>query len=213
MSTRSLFLGIVVILTAGTAAWFLVESGRVSSPFDGERGVSSNAPGATLPDGVRLQDDRTVLEVGPEPADALEPGDVAPSFELESLHQGTFELDHYRGRIVVLNFWATWCEPCRDEMPDLVMAQDALADDGVIFAGVSIDEEGREVVARFHETFPVDYPLLLNGLDVARQYGAHYVVPTTFVINRRGEIADRLEGAVTLERLLPRLREHVRQEN
>lgn len=211
MSNRDLFLGVVVILIVGAVAWLLVQPDDTLLTVNDEAQVASNVPAGNLPDDLVMEDDRAILEAEPDPMNRIALGDVAPDFELESLQNGSFVLDEQRGNVVVLNFWATWCEPCRDEMPDLVMAQDSLTGAGVVFAGVSIDEEGREIVAPFHETFPVDYPLLLDGFEVAQEYGAHYVVPTTIVIGRDGYIVDRLEGAVTLEEFLPRLREHARK--
>lgn len=204
MSNRSLFLGIAVILAAGAAAWLLVRP-------EGATRDTSRSPGITVPEGMRLESDRAVRDTRPDSMHTLDPGEVAPNFKLESLLGDSLELTAQRGRVVVLNFWATWCQPCREEMPDLHMTQNALEAAGVIVVGISLDEEGRDVVAPFHETFPVDYPLLLDGLDVARLYGAHYVVPTTFVIGRDGRVVHRFEGALTFEELLPRVRELAQQ--
>lgn len=211
MSTRALFLGMLAIVVAGGIAWYILrpDVGEVGPPSADEPAAAAPDPrlyGGTADTGRRVERPRA-----PSGRRILGAGEEAPDFELETLVSGSFRLTEHRGRLIVLNFWATWCEPCRDEMPDLVRVRDSLAHAGVLVAGISIDEEGRDVVEPFHETFPVDYPLLLNGLEVARAYGAHYVVPTTFVVDRTGRIAERFDGAVTIETLLPRLRAHLQQ--
>lgn len=211
MSTRALFLGMLAIVVAGGIAWYILrpDVGEVGPPSADE--PAPGAPDARSYGGTADTGPRAEMPRAPSERRILGAGEEAPDFELETLEGGSFRLTEHRGRLIVLNFWATWCEPCRDEMPDLVRVRDSLAHAGVLVAGISIDEEGRDVVEPFHETFPVDYPLLLNGLEVARAYGAHYVVPTTFVVDRTGRIAERFDGAVTIETLLPRLRAHLQQ--
>lgn len=214
MSTRSLFLGILLILAAGTAAWLylrpdvplLPNASSEDPPPPAAEGLTSARPDSMIVEGDRARPAET-----PATMDVLEPGDAAPNFTLASLRGARFELAEHRGEVVVLNFFATWCEPCHEEMPDLQMTYDSLAGAGVSVVGISIDDEigGREAVARFQNAYPVDFPLLLNGVDVARRYGAHYVVPTTYVVDRDGRVADRLLGSVTYTDLVARLRSHL----
>ncbi|MEX0601421.1 MAG: redoxin domain-containing protein [Rhodothermales bacterium] len=191
---RKLAVGMLLLLSVGAAAWLVLRSEPLHLPADAPTQSAKERP-----------------RVAAERVPAVRIGDVAPNFTLQTLHAGAFELSDHRGGVVLLNFWATWCAPCRDEMPDLVMLQDSLDDQGLVVVGVSLDEEGRDVVADFYQTFPVDYPLLIDGLSVAREYGAHHVVPTTYVVDREGHVADRFEGAMTIEELLPRMRRHVQQ--
>lgn len=218
MTTRSLFISITAILALGTLLWLIVTP---DLPFDTSvsPAIDSLAEtdtvggeyvafvGAKPPDSMIVEGDRARLAEPAASMRLLESGDVAPVFQLETLDGGTFDLGDHLGDVVVLNFWASWCEPCHDEMPDLQMASEALSGQGVTFAGISMDEEGRAAVQAFHDAYPVDFPLLVDGLGVAREYGAHYVVPTTYVIDRDGLIADRFFGAVEVKEFLPRLRE------
>ena len=203
MRTRDFFFGIILILFVGALAWLVLRSGPSTEPVQ-PRPSTLEPPAVARP-----ADENDVLSnAQPDSSAIVAVGAAAPDFELETLQGDVFRLSEQRGRVVLLNFWATWCAPCREEMPDLVMLADSLPD--LVVAGVSLDEEGREIVAEFHETFPVDYPLLLDGLDVARRYGAHFVVPTTYVVDRDGDVVERYFGAVTIEEVLPALRRRVR---
>lgn len=206
MSVRALAIGIVLILAAGVATWLLWPEGENPLP------ALSNEPSDTaleaVPPDTAFQLPDADIQGAPNPEAAmLEIGATAPDFQLERLDGGTFSLSSHRDRLVLLNFWATWCAPCRDEMPDLQQIYDELAGEGLLVVGVSLDEDGRAVVREFHQTFPVEYPLLLNGLSVATRYGADYAVPTTYIIDREGRIADRHVGAITKDDYLPRIRE------
>lgn len=192
MSNRTLIVGVVVVLAVGVAVWLLLRS-----PDD--------RSAAHLADGSAAVEDTVPPQRDPQPTPGnrgavrpmLEVGQTAPNFELERLDDGSFSLEDHEGEVVLVNFWATWCAPCREEMPDLQQLWDAYGDEGLLVVGVSLDENGRSVVEEFHQTFPVEYPLLLNGRQVAAEYGADQVVPTTFLIGRDGRVAARHIGAVT----------------
>lgn len=193
MSNRALVVGIVVVLAVGGVGALLMRTGDNGDASD-ELSYRPE-PGDTLPPAP--------IAPPPDVDDHLPPmlevGAAAPDFELTRLDGDTFSLQGHRDRIVLLNFWATWCEPCRDEMPDLQQLWEAYRDDGLLVIGISLDEGGRSVVEEFHQTFPVEYPLLLNGSAVAAEYGADRFVPTTFVIGRDGRILERHIGAITRE--------------
>ncbi len=128
---------------------------------------------------------------------------LAPDFALPSLAGDTLRLSDDRGKIVVLNVWATWCAPCRKETPDFVKLQREFAAAGVQFIGVSIDEEGFDVVRPFAEEFQVNYPLVVDDGTFQSLYREITAVPTTFLINRIGEIWAYMPGALSLESLRP----------
>lgn len=130
----------------------------------------------------------------------------APDFALPDLEGTTRTLDEWAGQVVVLNFWATWCGPCKDEIPEFIRLQDELGPDGVQFVGIALDEEGAPLVRPFSADLGINYPILLDDTVVSEAYRGHYVVPTTYIIDRQGHMRHRYIGAVTFETLEPMLR-------
>lgn len=132
---------------------------------------------------------------------------MAPDFELPRLGGGTLRLRDYRGRVVLLNFWATWCPPCRAEIPDLVALQAALEDEGLTTIGVSLDEGGFKAVRPFAASHEINYPLVVDDGAVAAAFGSLYGLPTTLVIDKRGRIVRRVIGLFPVEEMRPVLEE------
>jgi peroxiredoxin len=125
----------------------------------------------------------------------LRSGAAAPDFELPTLAGGFDGLDRYRGRVVFVNFWATWCTPCREEAPALQRLREALHGSGFEVLAVSIDEPGaRQKVEGFAREFGLDFPILLD--PERRVYGAYqaYGVPETFLIDKGGRVIERFIG-------------------
>ena len=119
-------------------------------------------------------------------------------------------LSQWRGKVVVVNFWATWCAPCREEVPAFVRLQEQYAPQGVQFVGIAIDQ--RDKVASFAREIGINYAILLGGIDtidLTRKTGYRVgALPFTLVLDRQGEIATRELGVVReadLERLLQKL--------
>jgi peroxiredoxin len=129
----------------------------------------------------------------------------APDFTLPSLGGGELSLSDYRGKIVVLNFWATWCGPCRDEMPAFVRMQNEYGSRGVQFIGVSIDSGAFEAIADFAQEFGANYPLAHDNMTVYDSYEGTTAVPTTYLITRKGEIWFYMPGPLSREALAPAL--------
>lgn len=131
----------------------------------------------------------------------------APDFALPTLAGETLRLSDLRGQVVVLNFWATWCAPCREEIPAFVRLQDDYRSRGVAFVGVSLDEEGAAVVRPFAEAFGINYPIAFDDGAVARQYEGSAGLPTTYFITREGRIRRYMPGALSYEAAVPVLEE------
>lgn len=139
------------------------------------------------------------------PSTVGEPMGPAADFSGTLLDGTPFRLADYAGQVVVLNFWATWCPPCHAETPGFVRLQRDLEIRGVQFVGVSVDVEGAEVVGPFAERYGVNYPMVLHGQSVGARYGGISAYPTTFVIDRAGQIRLRHEGFLLASALRPTL--------
>jgi thiol-disulfide isomerase/thioredoxin len=123
--------------------------------------------------------------------------------------QGTLQhVEQWRGRVLVVNFWATWCAPCREEIPAFVRLQDSHRARGVLFVGIAIDQP--ENVVRFAREFRMNYPVLVGGLgalDLLRQAGNQAgVLPYTVVIDRHGRLVSQHVGEMKSEQLEALLR-------
>ncbi len=131
---------------------------------------------------------------------AAREGRLAPDFVLPTLDGGTVRLSDFRGRWVLLNFWASWCGPCRAETPELQLRAEREAASGLAVIGVNLQETD-EAARRFAAEFAVSYPIALDREgSVAQGYGVA-ALPVTFVIDPEGRIAAIERGQVTAERL------------
>ncbi len=119
---------------------------------------------------------------------------VAPDWRLTSLDGKAIKLSDFKGKVVVLNFWATWCPPCRREIPDFVALQKQYADKGLVIIGVSLDEGGAAVVKPFVKKIGINYPVVMGDQKTIAAYGGIQVVPTTFIIDKTGKVAAQHEG-------------------
>lgn len=114
---------------------------------------------------------------------------AAPDFALKDADGRTVRLSDYRGKVILLDFWATWCGPCKIEIPWFVDFERKHKDRGFAVIGVSMDEEGWEVVKPFASKMGVNYRVLLGDDATAQLYGGVEALPTTFLIDREGRIA------------------------
>lgn len=125
-------------------------------------------------------------------------GDVrgvpAPNFDLASLDGKRVKLSDYRGKVVLLNFWATWCSPCKTEMPWFVDLQKKYGNDGLVVLGVAMDDSSTSRIAEFASEVGVNYPILLGNDQISDDYGNVQYLPTTFYIDRDGKIVDKGTG-------------------
>ena len=130
------------------------------------------------------------------PADAGTIGSKAPEFALQDLSGKTVRLSDYAGKVVVVDFWVTWCGPCRAEVPDFVRLQSKYRGQGLVILGLSLDENGEKLVRDFAREYGVNYPMLLASPETARRYGGIVGIPTTFVLDRKGRITQKFIGQV-----------------
>jgi len=131
------------------------------------------------------------------PAASPAPGSAAPEFVLQDLKGRPIQLSKLRGRVVVVNFWATWCGPCRMEIPGFVKVYEKYREKGLEIVGISINDAGLEVVRDFVAKNSINYPVALDTGQVAQRYGGITRIPTTFIIDRQGRIAkDQILGAM-----------------
>ncbi len=125
---------------------------------------------------------------------AAEIGEKAPDFSLLNLSQKKVRLSDYRGKVIILDFWDTWCSPCRMEIPDFVELQKEWADKGVQIIGVAFGRQGLKAVKSFARKYKMNYPVLLCDELTLRKYGPIRGIPTTFVIDREGKIYRKYIG-------------------
>ncbi len=120
----------------------------------------------------------------------------APDFTLKDINGNDVSLKDYKGKLVFVNFWATWCGPCRAEIPAFVDLIDTYGKDGFAILGISVDSP-RDIkkIPAFMEQMKMNYPVLLATEKVRMEYGGISSIPTTFVINREGKVLGRIVGA------------------
>ena len=118
----------------------------------------------------------------------------APDFTLESLDGKSVRLSDLRGKAVLLNFWATWCGPCKIETPWLVELQNQYGSQGLQVIGVAMDDSGKDEIAKFAKDMGVNYPVLLGKEAVGDAYGGVPALPESFFIGRDGKIVDKIIG-------------------
>jgi cytochrome c biogenesis protein CcmG/thiol:disulfide interchange protein DsbE len=118
----------------------------------------------------------------------------APDFTLQALDGKTLRLSDFRGKAVVLNFWATWCAPCKIEMPWFVDLQKQYGPAGLQFLGVAMDDASAKEIAEFAQSMNVNYPIVIGKESVGDAYGGIPFMPETFYIDRSGNIVDKAFG-------------------
>ena len=133
----------------------------------------------------------------------------APDFTLTNMEGEAFSISDHKGKVIVLNIWATWCPPCREEIPDFIEMQNEMKDDGVLFVGVSVDETGWDAVRPFAEEFQINYPLVVDDGTLYAKYGPLSGLPTSFIINKQGQVEHVAPGMITKAQLQPILQELV----
>lgn len=121
-------------------------------------------------------------------------GKPAPAWKLKDVNGKTVQLADFKGKVVILDFWATWCGPCKMEIPSFVALQKQYHDQGLEVIGLSVDQGGPSVVKQFIPKLGINYPVMMADEKVQSDYGDIEAIPTTFVINRQGVIVAKHVG-------------------
>ncbi len=141
--------------------------------------------------------------------------ETAPDWSLKDLDGKAIKLSDFKGQIVIVNFWATWCPPCRAEIPDFIAIEKEYRDKGVVIVGFSVDSVQPSEVAAFVKKAGINYPIVMSTDEIAQSYGVTEGIPVTCVIAPDGSIADRQLGMVSkdyleghIKKLLPAVTAH-----
>lgn len=123
---------------------------------------------------------------------------IAPDFSLADANGGNIKLSDYKGKVVIIDFWATWCPPCRKGIPDLIDIKKQYGDE-VIIIGISVDDDSKGDVMPFIQKMGINYPIVYSTPEVVQAYGGIDGIPTSFVIDKGGKIVDTHIGLVPKE--------------
>lgn len=145
-----------------------------------------------------------------KPATDIKAGTPVPEFKLKDLDGKEVTLADYKGEVVFVNFWATWCDPCRVEIPWLIDMQAKYGSRGFTVIGVAMDEEGKSAVAPFltkerfdvnGQQLPMSYPIWLGTDEAADKFGGILGYPTSFLISRDGKVVAKFQGLKSSDEL------------
>jgi len=130
---------------------------------------------------------------------ALQDINKAPDFTLQALNDSNYTLSKMEGKVVLINFWATWCGPCRMEIPEFNELQKSYHEKGLEILGISVSDNKKQL-KNFTKSFSVDYPMLYGSAKVINKimqdYGGVYAVPSSFLVGKNGSIVWSYPGAI-----------------
>lgn len=127
---------------------------------------------------------------------------AAPDFKISDLEGKIHTLRDYRGKILLINFWATWCPPCRNEIPDFIEVYAAEKNNGLAILGLSVDDLSTSELLSFVRRFKINYPVALATQEIIRQFRPGQFIPTTFFIDKNGQIRHKHVGLLDKKTLL-----------
>lgn len=146
----------------------------------------------------------TKSDTGTEKLSPSQTAGMAPDFVLKDIEGKDIQLSRFKGKMVVLEFWATWCPPCKATIPELIAMQEKYAGKGLVVLGISIDEGGdlASKLSAFSKANKINYPILLGDEEISRAYGV-MSIPATFLIGKDNKIITAYKGYVdNLEALI-----------
>ena len=124
---------------------------------------------------------------------------ASPQFALKDLNGRAVRLRAYRGKVVLVNFWATWCPPCRAEMPELIRMQREYASHGLQIIGITFPPETKTRVQRFARSLKVNYPIILGTRQLKARFSSEETLPLTVIIDRDGKVNNIISGILLRE--------------
>ena len=133
-------------------------------------------------------------EAGSKVPNGSLPEQVAADFTLSDMSGQQVSLSQFKGKVVLLNFWATWCPPCREEMPSMERLYNDFREKGLVILAVNVEENGHQVVSKFLQGNPYTFPILLDDKNVATQQYGVFRFPESFLIDRNGNVVEKIIG-------------------
>ncbi len=130
----------------------------------------------------------------PTEASSVVAGDAAPDFQLEDTKGNQVSLSALRGKVVLVNFWATWCPPCIKEMPSMERLNEVMAGDDFVMLAINTEENGRNVVPAFLEKTPHAFPILYDDQGVVQKRYGVFKFPESFIVGKDGIVAEKIIG-------------------
>ena len=131
----------------------------------------------------------------------------APAWSLEDLVGQSVASTDFDGKVLLIDFWATWCPPCRAMIPGLIELHNEYGSRGFVVIGISLDQKGPEVVAAFVQRHEIPYPVFMANEEVIESFGGIRSIPTSFLIDREGRIRERHVGYLPTDHLEPRIQD------
>ncbi len=134
------------------------------------------------------------------PSAAMNPPEIASDFSRDDLTGHPVHLSDYRGKVVLLNFWASWCGPCREEMPQFSRWQRNYGTQGLQIIGVAMDDDA-DSARKFLKQYPVSYPIVVGDARLGENFGGILGLPTSYVVDAEGRIVARYRGESDLKKM------------